>query len=101
MVTYGCEPYSTVYMKKQFIKKYGENLLISSKNGEDDIVSIRTSAEQIIRDIHKTLASSGTEEQKIRIVEVAALIIRNEIVERKSSKEKYDFLNQSLVKMKH
>lgn len=91
MATYGCEPYSSEFMKQRLIKKYGENLLISSKNGEDDIVSIRTSAEQIIRDLRKTSASSGIEEEKIRIVKAAALIIGNEIVERKSSREKYDF----------
>ena len=88
-----CEPYSTKFMKKKLIEKYKEKLVIVSSIGLPDAVSLQTIDEKIIMDFYKTPKGKGTEEEKIRIIQAAATIIRNEIKNVNCRNDIYDIFD--------
>ena len=86
----GCQPYSTRFTKTKLIEKYQENLVIVSSDGLNDIVSLRKTVDRIIQEFHDGPRRAETEEEKIRIIQTAANIIRNDIKDVKCRTDIYD-----------
>lgn len=89
----GCEAYSTYYMKEKLKEKYGEKLVINNKDGCSDIVSLTTSVGKILRDFYATPKLKTDEEEKIRFMETAGSIIRNDLKDRKCRSDIYDIFD--------
>ena len=93
MGTTGCQPYSTRFMKTKLIEKYKEDLVIVSSDGLNDIVSLRKTADKIIKEFHDVPRRAETEEEKLRIIQTAASIIRNDIKDVKCRTDIYDIFD--------
>ena len=89
---YDCDPYDKTYMKKKLIAKYGEDLVISSTSGKDDIVTLTRCAKKILSDFHTAPKRGNTKEEKLRIIEAAAEFIQNDIKRIPQRLDEYNFL---------
>jgi AraC-like DNA-binding protein len=90
MVDFGCcEPYSPTYLKKKFSEKFGDNLIVTSKSGLSDIVTLSPTSSKVLREYHES-KTQNEEEENIRIIQAAGRIIRDEIVRKNCSTESYD-----------
>lgn len=66
-------------MNKRLVNHSGEKLTVISDPGRSDVLSLKSSIESIILNFYKKTAKLSAEEEKIRIVETAAEIIRSDI----------------------
>lgn len=72
--------YDRKYMKIKLLEYYGENIIISGSVGKSDIVTLRDTANGILRSYHKNAShSSDIELQKIQLIEAAAKIIKSDV----------------------
>ena len=79
---------SRKYLKKQLLEKYGDHIEFTS-DGYRDIVCLKNMAERIINDSWYAERKENATEDKYRIIEAAAKLIRAEIREMKFSKDVY------------
>ena len=74
------EAYSTKYMKSKLEEYFKDDIVITSKAGTADIVTIKDKASIILQDFFKESKESlSTEEKKAKIILAAAKIIKNDI----------------------
>ena len=72
--------YSNKYMKKRLLEHYGDKIIINEINSKPNVVTFRSKAEDVLHDFyqqHKTSFDPGDE--KNRLVETAAKLIRDDI----------------------
>lgn len=90
MTLNGCQPFSTQYMKKKLLDHFGEKLTIISDPCRPDVVSLKSTLDDIILNFYKKPQQLSAEAEKIRIVETAAEIIRCDIQSVKCNHDLYD-----------
>ena len=73
------DPFCTKNMKIRLIAHYGEKICISLKDGCKDLVTLRDTADQILRDFFLQSKDGDIEVQKREIIEAAAKLIISEI----------------------
>ncbi|KAK3747020.1 hypothetical protein QZH41_001487 [Actinostola sp. cb2023] len=73
------EPYSAWYMKTKLKEHYGDEIVITQLNGKPNVVTFRRTAQSIISDFFLQPKNEDCETEKIRIVETAAKLIKNDI----------------------
>ena len=68
-------------MKKRLIEHFKDEISITNINGQANIVTFVTSVKNIVNDFYKrsNIATDDIEQQKYRIIEAAARIIKNDI----------------------
>ena len=84
---------STIFykiMEAKLIEKYQGSLFIASSDGLNDIVSLRKTVNKLIQEFHDVPRRAGTEEEKIRIIQTAASIIRSDIKDIKCRTDVYN-----------
>lgn len=75
----GTEPYSPRHLQKKLIGWFGNDITISCKEGKPNIVTFGKTAADIILDYHKQTRIEDPNQEKFRIIESAAKLIKSEI----------------------
>ncbi|XP_060562092.1 uncharacterized protein LOC132721742, partial [Ruditapes philippinarum] len=89
----GEKAYSTKHMKKKIIEHFGNEVIISSIDGKNDIVSLKSNASAIIHSFYEDLQGQSDEEKKIRILETAGKLLKADINSMKTSRDYYPSFN--------
>ena len=71
--------YERRHTKRKLLEHYGENITISNEKGKSDIVTLRETANEILRSYHDKSKYCDIELQKIQLIEAAARIIRSDV----------------------
>ena len=74
-----CKAYDRRHMKRKLEEHYGESVIISGKSGKGDIVTLKETADQILRSYHAKSKDCDPELQKIHIIEAAARLIKSDV----------------------
>ena len=80
------QPYSRTYMKQKSVDHYIDQFRFREALGTETIVILQRKAEKIIDNFLKDLERESVEEEKLRIIQTVAQLIRDEI---KSVKKVY------------
>ena len=75
----GEESYSMKFMKKRVIKHFGDDVIITEINGRPSVVTFRSTAASILHKFYDLPKQQDAESEKLRIIETAANLIKNEI----------------------
>ena len=73
------EPYSTVYMKTKLQEHFRDKIVITSIYGKSNVVTFRQTAASVIDEFYSNPRPKDTEEERYRIIETAAKLIKSEI----------------------
>ena len=85
-----CEdPYSTKYMKKKLRNHFGNDLLITNINGKPDVATFWNTAADIFDKFYQTPKETDPEAERMRVIQTAAHLIRNNINYVSTSPEEY------------
>ena len=74
-----CTAYSRQYVKVKLIERYDDSLIISEKDGEQDVVTTRESVTRILRSYYKNIEDVDETRHKFRIIEAAARLLKSDI----------------------
>lgn len=74
----GENAYSPVYMKKMLIDHFKEDIIVSDMTGKSDVITLRRTANSILRDFYQT-PRNNSDLEKQAVIEAAAKLIKNEI----------------------
>ena len=80
------QPYSRTYMKQKSVDHYIDEVRFHEALGTETIVILQRKAEKIIDNFYKDLESESVKEEKLRIIQTATQLIRDEF---KSVKKVY------------
>lgn len=72
----GCEPYSPKYMKQKLTEHYGDEIVFAQSNKKADVITLKRTADAILRDFFNERRSSDLEAEKQRVIKVAASLIK-------------------------
>ena len=81
--------YGPQYMKAKLIEEFDDDMIIADANGKSDVVTLRTSAKNILRDFYDTPKSNDPELEKDRIIAAAAELICSDIKSMPASRITY------------
>ncbi|XP_069109699.1 uncharacterized protein [Argopecten irradians] len=84
----GTDAYSSVYMKRKLKKTFGSSITISEESGCSSIVTLTSTASNILNTFYKEPKTTNTEEEKRKIISTAAKLIKcdiKDIASRKST----------------
>ena len=72
--------YSPQHMKMKLQELYGDRIIITEINGKPNVVTFRSTAKAVLQDFYQQeKIKSDADLEKIRVVETAAKLIRNDI----------------------
>ena len=74
---------------------YDDEIIIAEINGKSNVATVTTTASKIHHDFHQQSVKDDSIREKMRIIETAAKLIKNEI---KSVIQSTDYLTQHLQK---
>ena len=83
------DPYSFPHMKKKLEEYFGNRIIITSINGKPNVVTFYSTASTTLQQFYSQSRSDDAEEDKLRLVETAAKIIKNDIKSLATSSESY------------
>lgn len=66
-------------MMRKLLEYYGDNIIISNEKGKSNIVTMRETANEILRSYHEKTKYCDIELQKIQLIKAAAKIIRSDV----------------------
>ena len=81
--------YCLRYMKAKLIEQFVDDIIIADANGKSDVVTLRTSAKNILRTFYETPKSRDHELEKQRIIAAAAELISSDIKSMPASRITY------------
>ena len=81
------QAYSPVYMKKKLEEHFGERILITTVRQKPNVVTFYQNVASILHDFYEKPRSEDLEEERFKIIETAATLIKNEIKRVDCSKE--------------
>ena len=82
--------YGPQYMKAKLIEQqFDDDMIIADANGKSNVVTLRTSAKNILRDFYDTPKSNDPEQEKDRIIAAAAELICSDIKSMPASRITY------------
>ena len=84
-----CQAYSPTFMKSKFIEHYGDEIVFAQSSNQADVISLKKTADVILRDFHKEARQSDPEAEKKRLIKAAAYLIRSDILLLDGSKDTY------------
>ena len=73
------EPYSFKHMKQKLLSHFGEKIIISNSCGKKNIVTLTSTASSILEQFYKMPKQENTAAEKLRIIETAAKLLKNDI----------------------
>lgn len=71
--------YDRRHMKRKLLEYYGDSIVISGEDGKSDIVTLKETADSILRKYYEKPKNVDINLQKKLIIEAAANIIKNDI----------------------
>ena len=89
----GVEPYSRKYAKEKLAQYYGKSIYICTKNGVEDLVTMKQTTEKILRDHYKFSKDDDENSQKLSVLKTSALILRTNIKSIEGELESYPNTN--------
>lgn len=84
-----CDTYSFRYMKKKLLEYYGDRIIVTELNGKSNVVTFRTTASIILNDFYGQQNRNDSESEKLRIIQTAAKLIKNDIKRLDSNTDTY------------
>ena len=75
----GVEPYSVVYMKSKMQDHFKDKIVITTINGIDNVVTFKQTAQSVINEFYYKPREENYEEERKRIIETAAKLIKDDI----------------------
>ena len=85
----GVEPYSKKYVKEKLAQYYGKSIYICTKNGVEDLVTMKETTEKILRDHYKSSKDDDENSQKLSVLKASALFLRTDIKSIEGELESY------------
>ena len=73
------EPYSRRYMKQKLKDHYGDDVIFTEDTGKETLVTLQNKVGLIIDNFYKSARSSSPDNEKNRIIQTAAHLIREDI----------------------
>lgn len=74
-----CDPYGFTYMKEKLLGHFGDRIIITEINGKLNVVTFRSTAYNIIHDFYNQPKDENCTNEKMRIIETAAKLIKSEV----------------------
>jgi hypothetical protein len=84
-----CEPYAFTYMKEQLQKHFGDRITITDIKGRSNVVTFGETASALIQDFYYQPKQGNCDAEKLRLVETAAKLIKNDMKSVTQSKDVY------------
>ena len=84
-----CEPYTSWYLKKKIIERFGDDVVIAEIDGRPDVITMRPTVAKILHNFYYEPKEDSTHREEIRLVKAAATMIKNDIKRHDGSKETY------------
>eukprot|EP00794_Sanderia_malayensis_P002072 gene2072-2349_t len=75
------EAFTSRWMKGRLTEQFKHEIVITEINGKQNVVTFRSKARNILHEFYKSYKSDDVELEKIRIIETAAMLLKNEIKE--------------------
>ena len=72
------EPYTTLYMKKKIIERFGDDVVIAEIDGRPDIITMRPAVTKILHSSYYEPKGDSTHREEMRLVKTAAAMIKND-----------------------
>eukprot|EP00745_Piridium_sociabile_P028795 TRINITY_DN4651_c0_g1_i13.p1 TRINITY_DN4651_c0_g1~~TRINITY_DN4651_c0_g1_i13.p1 ORF type:complete len:569 (-),score=93.64 TRINITY_DN4651_c0_g1_i13:45-1751(-) len=72
--------YSVPYMKKMLLEHFGDSITISESEGKSDVVTLKTTASNIVRKFYEEQKKNDSDCESIRLIRTAAALIRSDIM---------------------
>ncbi|EFX81166.1 hypothetical protein DAPPUDRAFT_102733 [Daphnia pulex] len=97
MGSYGCEPYSTTYIKSKLLDYFGCDITFFSSDGIHDIICLSASTEKILHAFYLKSEKNklhSAEERKLRTMIEAAKIIIQDLKTINTNSELYDIFQK-------
>ena len=89
----GVEIYSRKYVKEKLAQYYGKSIYIGTKNGVEDLVTMKDTTEKILRDHYKSSKDDDENSQKLSVLKASAFILRTDIKSIEGERESYQNTN--------
>lgn len=84
------EGYGYTHMKTRLQEHFGEKIIYTEINGKPNVVTLRTTARVVLQDYYETQQKqTNTSEEKIKLVQAAAKLIKQDIKDMLLSYESY------------
>ena len=83
------EPYSGPYMKKRLKEYFGDRIIITDINSKPNVVTFFSTASATLQQFYHKQRNEDPEKEKLRLVEAAAQIIKNDIKSLRTEHETY------------
>ena len=83
------EPYSFPYMKKRLLEHFKERIIITELDGKANVVTFRSTASHILHQFYDSPKNDDSEAEKLRLIETAAKLIKNDIKSVKPESSRY------------
>lgn len=94
MTSFCGESYSKVYMKQKVMERYGNGITITTRVGQEDLISFSNSIQHIVETLYSQQYTANFEEKKIGILKTAAKILLNDIGKIETNKDHYDIFGK-------
>ena len=83
------EPYSFPHMKHKLKEHFGDRIIITDINGKPNVITFYSTASATLQQFYQQQRNEDAEKEKLRLVEAAAKIIKNDIKSLNTSNETY------------
>ena len=83
-----CDAYSGKYMKSKLLQHFGERIIVTEINGRPNVVTFRTTVNNVIQDLHNQ-KQQDPQTEKLNIIKAAAKLIREDIKAFQSNNDYY------------
>ena len=90
------EAYSYPHMKTKLQEQFGDKIILTEINGKPNVVTFRTTARVVLQDYYnkqQQQQEKNTAEEKIKLVQAAAKLIKEDVKAIKTSHEVYPLCN--------
>ena len=84
------------HMKKRLKEYFGNKIIITDVNGKPNVIAFYSTASAILQQFHQQQRNEDTEKEKLRLVEAAVKIIKNDIKSLSTSNKTYHVTSLSL-----
>ena len=89
----GVEPCSRKYVKEKLAQCYGKSIYICTKNGVEDLVTMKETTEKIVRDHYESSKDDEENSQKLSVRKASVFILRTDLKSIKGGLEWYPGTN--------
>lgn len=84
-----CVAYTGKHMKNKLMEHFSDKIVFTEINGRSDVVTLKSKASSILYNFYKAPKSEDPEAEKIRVIQMAAELIKSDIKSMKCSKAEY------------